>query len=152
MTSPARLERADDTVLAPSTSYQTTTELPVVLVDPAALRLEQATLRRDVLLWQRWVRYLAIGTMVLLSLVFGSAPQAAYLPITLIAVGYYATVLGTAMIVRRVPATSVSSLFPALLLATDIAALAGFCYLTSPPQELHRILLLGLLSVQLGVF
>jgi len=152
MTSPARLERADDTVLAPSTSYQTTADLPVVVVDPVALRLEQANLRRDVLLWQRWVRYLAIGTMVLLSLVFGSASQAAYLPITLIAAGYYAIVLSTAMIVRRVPATSVSSVFPALLLATDIATLAGFCYLTSPPQELHRILLLGFLSMQLGVF
>ena len=50
---------------------------------------------------------------------------------------------------RRDP---VGSLFPALLLGADIAALAGFCYLTSPPQELHRILLLGFLSMQLGVF
>ena len=41
---------------------------------------------------------------------------------------------------------------PSLLIATDIAALAGFCYLTSSPQELHRILLLGFLSMQLGVF
>jgi diguanylate cyclase (GGDEF)-like protein len=37
-------------------------------------------------------------------------------------------------------------------LTTDIAALAGFVYLTSAPQQFHRILLLGFLSIQLGVF
>jgi diguanylate cyclase (GGDEF)-like protein len=152
MTSPARLERADDTVLAPSTSYQTTAENPVVAVDRESLRVEQANLRRDVLLWQRWVRYLAIGAMVLLSLVYGSTIQAAALPITVMAACYFAVVLSTSVILRRVPATSVGSLFPILLLSTDIAAVAGFCYLTSPPQELHRILLLGFLSMQLGVF
>ena len=44
------------------------------------------------------------------------------------------------------------SWFPALLLMADIAALSGFVYLTSTPQQFHRILLLGFLSMQLGVF
>ena len=35
-----------------------------------ALYLEQQALRHDVMLWQRWVRYLALGAMVLLSLAF----------------------------------------------------------------------------------
>src|SRR5262249_9782937 len=116
------------------------------------LRVEQANLRRDVLLWQRWARYLAGGTLALLSLVYSSTARPAVVPIILVAAAYYGIVLGTSTIVRRAPAEIVGPAFPALLLATDIAALAGFCYFTSAPQELHRVLLLGFLSTQLGVF
>ena len=152
MTSPARIERADDTPLAPPTGLQTA-DFPVIPVGLGDLmRVEQATLRRDVLLWQRWVRYLAIGTMVLLSLAYGSTVQAALIPITVMAACYYGVVLSTSVIVQRAPVGTIGSFFPVLLLTTDIAALAGFCYLTSAPQELHRILLLGFLSMQLGVF
>jgi diguanylate cyclase (GGDEF)-like protein len=65
---------------------------------------------------------------------------------------YFGVVMSTSAIVERAPSTMVGPLFPVLLLVADIAALAAFCYLTSPPQELHRILLLGFLSMQLGVF
>jgi diguanylate cyclase (GGDEF)-like protein len=150
MTSPA-LERDAETTLAPPRISQAT-EVPVVPDLSEALRVEQATLRRDVLLWQRWVRYLAIGTMVLLTLAYSSTVQTALVPITLMASAYYGIVLSTSIIVRRRPAIDVGPVFPALLLATDIAALAGFCYLTSEPREFHRILLLGFLSTQLGVF
>jgi diguanylate cyclase (GGDEF)-like protein len=90
--------------------------------------------------------------MVLLALVFSSAVQAAPLPITLVAAVYCAIVISTGILLQRSPVTGVSSLFPALLLGSDIAALAAFCYFTSTPQDLHRILLLGFLSTLLGVF
>ncbi|MGH7619943.1 MAG: diguanylate cyclase [Gemmatimonadaceae bacterium] len=152
MTSPARLEQDDATKLAPPRVSQAT-ELPALPVDLGELmRVEQANLHRDVLLWQRWVRYLAIGTMVLLSLAYSSAVQAALIPITVMAACYYGVVLSTSLVIHRSPAARVGALFPGVLLATDIAALAGFCYLTSPPAELYRILLLGFLSMQLGVF
>ena len=61
--------------------------------------------------------------------------------------------MGTAWILERAHVQSRRRAFsPPLLIAADIAALAGFCYLTSSPEQLHRILLLGFLSMQLGVF
>jgi diguanylate cyclase (GGDEF)-like protein len=150
MTSPARLER-DDTTLAPPRS-STATGIPVIPDVRNLLRVEQASLRRDVLLWQRWVRYLAIGTLALLSIAYDSAARAALVPIILVAAAYYVVVLATSTVVRRAQATSVGPIFPTLLLAADIAALSGFCYFTSAPQELNRVLLLGFLSMQLGVF
>ncbi len=151
MTSPARLERDEATPLAPPRT-SLTADHPAVPDVSALMRVEQANLRRDVLLWQRWVRYLAIGTMVLLSLAFGSTIQSAVIQITLMAACYFGVVMATSAIVERAPSTMVGPLFPVLLLIADIAALAAFCYLTSAPQELYRILLLGFLSMQLGVF
>src|SRR5581483_10123277 len=152
MTSPARLERDDATTFAPPRA-SVATEIPLLPVELGeSLRAEQENLRRDVLLWQRWVRYLAIGAMGLLSLAIGSTIQAALLPIAVIAACYVAIVLSTSLPLQRNPAPRVGPLLPALLLATDIATLAGVCYLTSAPQELDRILLLGFLSMQLGVF
>jgi diguanylate cyclase (GGDEF)-like protein len=117
-----------------------------------ALLLEQAKLRREVLLWQRWVRYLALGAMVLLSLFFSSTMQDALTPLALLAGGYIGVVLSTAWALERVPSRAAQSWIPSLLLTADIAALSGFVYLTSAPQQFHRILLLGFLSMQLGVF
>ena len=117
-----------------------------------ALYLEQQTLRHDVMLWQRWVRYLALGAMVLLSLAFGTIEQAALIPLTVIAGCYTAVVMTTAFILRRTPSDRSGRWFPSLLLSADIATLAGFCFLTTPPQQFHRILLIGFLSMQLSVF
>jgi diguanylate cyclase (GGDEF)-like protein len=117
-----------------------------------ALLVEQANLRREVLLWQRWVRYLALGAMVLLSLFFSSTMQDALTPLALLAGGYIGVVLSTAWALERAPSRAARSWIPSLLLTADIAALAGFVYLTSAPEQFHRILLLGFLSMQLGVF
>ena len=106
MTSPARLER-DSTALAPPRS-STATGIPVIPDVENLLRVEQANLRRDVLLWQRWVRYLAVGTLALLSLVYSSTARPAVVPIILVAGAYYGIVLATSAIVRRAPAATVS--------------------------------------------
>jgi predicted signal transduction protein with EAL and GGDEF domain len=117
-----------------------------------ALLAEQANLRREVLMWQRWVRYLALGAMVLLSLLYSSTMQAALTPLALLASGYIGVVFSTAWILDRSPSRAAQSWIPSLLLTADIAALAGFIYLTSAPEQFHRILLLGFLSMQLAVF
>jgi diguanylate cyclase (GGDEF)-like protein len=117
-----------------------------------ALLIEQANLRREVLLWQRWVRYLALGAMVLLSLAFNSTMQRAFTPLALLAGAYVGVVVATSWALGRPVSLAMQRGFPALLLTADIAALAGFVYLTSTPQQFHRILLLGFLSMQLGVF
>jgi diguanylate cyclase (GGDEF)-like protein len=158
MTSPVRVEREASSsqsadTYSPPRRTAVTVELPAISTELGeALRAEQASLHRDVLLWQRWIRYLAIGTLVLLSLVFGSAPQAPFIPLVLVAAGYVLVVMGTSWVLGRSETNGPVRVFAPLLIAADIAALAGFCYLTSSPAELHRILLLGFLSMQLGVF
>lgn len=130
-----------------------THELPMVSVELGeALLIEQAKLRREVLLWQRWVRYLALGAMVLLSLVFSSTMQDALTPLALVAGAYVGVVVAASWALGRPSSLAVQSWFPSLLLTADIAALAGFVYLTSAPAQFHRILLLGFLSMQLAVF
>jgi diguanylate cyclase (GGDEF)-like protein len=134
-------------------TMRVTQELPMVSVELGeALLAEQANLRREVLMWQRWVRYLALGAMVLLSLLYSSTMQAALTPLALLASGYIGVVFSTAWILDRSSSRAAQSWIPSLLLTADIAALAGFIYLTSAPEQFHRILLLGFLSMQLGVF
>jgi len=134
-------------------TMRVTQELPMVSVELGeALLVEQANLRREVLLWQRWVRYLALGAMVLLSLVYSSTMQDALVPLALLATGYVGVVFSTSWALDRASSRAAQSWIPSLLLTADIAALAGFVYLTSAPEQFHRILLLGFLSMQLGVF
>jgi diguanylate cyclase (GGDEF)-like protein len=138
--------------LSPLT-MRVTQELPMVSVELGeALLVEQANLRREVLLWQRWVRYLALGAMVLLSLIYSSTMQDALVPLALLATGYVGVVFSTSWALDRASSRAAQSWIPSLLLTADIAALAGFVFLTSAPEQFHRILLLGFLSMQLGVF
>jgi diguanylate cyclase (GGDEF)-like protein len=117
-----------------------------------ALRSDRATLRLEVLLWQRWVRYLALGAIVIITFIYGSGTPSAFIPLVAIASGYLLVVLSTTWVLRHAPPPSVQAIFPSVLLAADIAALTGVCYLTSPQHEMHRVLLVGLLSTQLSVF
>ncbi|HEV8496477.1 MAG TPA: GGDEF domain-containing protein [Gemmatimonadaceae bacterium] len=153
MASPNLIQRDDDPMALNPPTMRVTQELPMVSVELGeALLAEQASLRREVLMWQRWVRYLALGAMVLLSLLYSSTMQAALTPLALLASGYIGVVFSTAWILDRSSSRAAQSWIPSLLLTADIAALAGFIYLTSAPEQFHRILLLGFLSMQLGVF
>jgi diguanylate cyclase (GGDEF)-like protein len=129
-------------------------ELPLVSPElNRSLVEDRNKLRIEVLLWQRYVRYLALGTLVLLSLVFGtSLIAAALLPLTVLAVAYVGVVMSTAWILQHDPGPRARAWFPSLLLAMDIITLSGYVYLTSPPYQAYRILLFGFLSMQLGVF
>src|SRR5829696_2275178 len=152
MASSILIEEVDAAMTLSQPTMRVTHELPMVSVELGeALLAEQAKLRREVLLWQRWVRYLALGAMVLLSLVYSSTPLDAFTPLALVAGAYVGVVMSTSWALRRSSASALSW-FPSLLIATDIATLSGFVYLTSTPQQFHRILLLGFLSMQLGVF
>ncbi|HEY4304750.1 MAG TPA: GGDEF domain-containing protein [Gemmatimonadaceae bacterium] len=117
-----------------------------------ALLAEQATLRREVLLWQRWVRFLALGALVLLTVVFGSTGQNALPYLALLSIAYVGVVAVTAQVLRRNPGAKMQVWFPALLLTADILTISGFMYLTSPPEQMSRVLLFGFLSMQLAVF
>jgi diguanylate cyclase (GGDEF)-like protein len=153
MASPIHIEPDDEPMALSPLTMRVTQELPMVSVELGeALLAEQANLRREVLLWQRWVRYLALGAMVLLSLLYSSTMQSALVPLALVAGGYIGVVFSTAWALDRSSSRAAQSWIPSLLLTADIAALAAFVYLTSSPEQFHRILLLGFLSMQLGVF
>jgi diguanylate cyclase (GGDEF)-like protein len=156
MSSPLRSTEQHDTPAfpLPVDGMEVTRELPLVSPELSrALIDERNNLRCEVLLWQRWVRYLAVGTLVLLSLVFGTEVMAAAIvPLIVLAVAYVGVVMSTAWILQHNPGRRAQAWFPSLLLAVDIIALSGYVYLTSPPYEAYRILLFGFLSMQLGVF
>ncbi|MEO6877538.1 MAG: hypothetical protein ABI205_03590, partial [Gemmatimonadaceae bacterium] len=150
MPSPAFVQREEPMTSLPPSAAKVTQELPLISPELSeALLVERGNLRCDVLLWQRWVRYLALGAMVLLTLLFSFTVQNAFWPLVAISAGYIGVVMSTAWILQHNRSPAAQTWFPSLLLTADIAALAGFCYLTSAPQQLHRILLLGFLSMQL---
>lgn len=156
MSSPLRSAEQHDTppFPLPVEGLEVTRELPLVSPELTRTLLEDRNkLRCEVLLWQRWVRYLAIGTLVLLSLVFGaSLVAAALVPLTVLTAAYVGVVLSTSYILLHDPGPKARAWFPSLLLAMDIITLSGYVYLTSPPYQAYRILLFGFMSMQLGVF
>ncbi len=130
-----------------------TQELPLVTPKlERAMLVEQTELRREVLLWQRWVRYLGIGMLALVSIVFTTNVEGAVLPLVVIVGVYLAIVTSTAWMLRHMRSTALHASFPWVLALADVAAIAGCCYLSSAPQQLDRILLLGLLPVQVAAF
>src|SRR5262245_58282256 len=120
MSSPVRAE--PEPVAAHSAPRRSSTAIELQAITNElgeGMRVEQASLWREVLLWQRWVRYLAIGTVVLLSVAFGGIGTAALVPLTLLVGAYVAVVMSTAWLLLRSPDTPTGNLFPALLLTTD---------------------------------
>lgn len=117
-----------------------------------AIAVERGAMQREVLLWQRWVRYVAIAALLALSFAFGTVSTPALVPLAIIGVCYTSVVMSTAWLLRHPPSRAIGQWFPSLIIAADITAVAGVCFLTSEPQQFHRILLLGFLSMQLAVF
>src|SRR5512143_4058269 len=104
MASPILTERDEEPMALSPLTMRVTQELPMVSVELGeALLLEQANLRREVLLWQRWVRYLALGAMVLLSLLYSSTMQDAVTPLALLAGGSIDGVGSRSLAVARRP-------------------------------------------------
>jgi diguanylate cyclase (GGDEF)-like protein len=117
-----------------------------------ALARDQADLQREVILWQRWVRYVAIvlaGTAV----VFGASN--ADLPVTpliMVAVCYVVCVFATAWFVQHVEASRPRAWLPGLLATADLIAVGAIFYLTSAQLVTNRFLILATLSVALSAF
>src|SRR5439155_25052440 len=133
---------------AVTTMPRVTQEMPLVSAELGETLLrDQADLRREVLLWQRWVRYLALGALIVLSLIFGgSTIQEEIIPIGALSLVYVAINALTSWQLQRSASGWQVAWFPAFMVVADIATLAGFCYLTSAPMQAHRVLLLGFLS------
>jgi diguanylate cyclase (GGDEF)-like protein len=117
-----------------------------------ALLRDQAELQREVILWQRWVRYLALvvgGAAVVIS---ARSQELAIAQLLAVAVGYAACVFMTGWAVQRAPAVQPSPWLPALLVTADLVAIAAIFYLTSVPLVHNRFLILAMLTVPLAAF
>ena len=142
-----------DESLLTTTLIGTTLELPSTTPELVeALQRDRQVLVREALLWQRWVRYVALLALVALALAFGdSARTVMLLPIAFSALAYFLCVAVTSEIVRRVDVVHEHRL-PALLVTADIAALAALIWLSGTPAEMGRILMGATIVVQLAVF
>src|SRR3954469_14868641 len=113
MPSSARAEREVPPIASLTPPTLRAQELPTLSPELGdALLGEQAKLRCEVLLWQRWVRYLALGAMVLLSLVLGSNVQSALVPLALLSAAYVGVVISTSWVLRHEPGPFAQAWFP----------------------------------------
>ena len=142
-----------DPSLLTTTLIGTTLELPSTTPElMEALRYDRRVLVREALLWQRWMRYLALLAVVALALAFGVGSRTIMLlPIALTALGYVLCVALSAAVVRRADVVHEHRM-PALLVTADILALAALVWLSGTPAEMGRILMGATLVVQLAAF
>ncbi len=144
---------ANDESLLNTTLIGTTLELPSATPElEDALRHDREVLVREALLWQRWVRYVALLAVVLLALAFGNGSRLAMLgPLALTSLVYVLCVALSAAVIRRAEVVHEHRL-PVLLVTADIVALSFLIWLSGTPAEMGRILMGALLVVQLAVF
>ena len=142
----------DESILT-TTLIGTTLELPSSTPELVeALRHDREVLVREAILWQRWVRYLALLALVILALALGSGSRTAMLfPVAVTALVYVVGIAITATIVRRADHVHEYRL-PALLVTADIVALAMLMWASGLPVDMGRILVGAILVVQLAVF
>lgn len=116
-----------------------------------ALRHDRDALVREAILWQRWVRMVALVALIALAVVFGRDRVGMLLPVAGVSIVYVLLVTATASAVRR--ASTVHELrIPALLVTADVLTLTALLWLSGDPSDATRILVAGLLVVQLAVF
>src|SRR5437867_4459560 len=152
MTSPARQQ-------SPPSSFSPLAEgAPEPVREPSpeirdALLKDEAELQREVILWQRWIRCLALLVITAAAIVLSARPQQlAILPLIAVAAGYVASVFIAGWAVRRAPTLAVGPWLPALLVTADLVTIGAIIFITSMPLVSQRFLILALLSVPLAAF
>ena len=114
---------------------------------------EPAGAQRDVLLWQRWVRYVAVLLMGCATLVLrASMPTAGtWQPLAALAFGYGSVTAIMVWFLQYASAETMPPRLPALVMALDLVAAAGTVYLTAPARDYDRLLVLGLVVAQVAM-
>jgi diguanylate cyclase (GGDEF)-like protein len=119
-----------------------------------AIEQDRAELTREVLLWQRWLRYGAVvilaGVVSLVSVLGGRADV--WRPALGAAAAYitFQVLLASLLTVRG--DDEAPPWLPWIATGADLAVVAALIYVSSTPAQYHRVLLLGFLVVQLAVF
>jgi len=136
------------------TSITESRELPSALRVAAALKLERLEMMCQVLMWQRTIRY---GAVVVLAACAILAQRSRDLPPQWFPVAFAAGiyVIFTALVtlyLRKTPTTSLWGGLPIVTVVGDIAMIVALVYFSSPPDQYHRIFLLGYLIFHFSVF
>lgn len=118
-----------------------------------ALLRDQGELQREVILWQRWIRYLAmLGLIAAAFTLNAESRRAALLPLISVGVAYFASVYLSALAVQRGHAAGARTWLPAVLASADLLAMGAVFYFTGVPLVASRFLILALLPVPLSAF
>ena len=129
-------------------------ELPSVIKVAETVKKDRAELQRQVLLWQRSIRY---GTVLVLSAcavlaVSAEAGRPHWLPIAVTAGVYVIFVSLLSLYLKLTLAETPSRWLPMVAVAADTAMIVALVYFSSPPDQYHRLLILGYLTFHFGVF
>ena len=118
-----------------------------------ALLFEGAELQRDVILWQRWIRYATVAILSMAVLLLGASHhERLWIPLGASVGGYVLLNIAAAWYVARTRANRMRRWLPDAILVSDVAVISALIYLSGPPAQFYRILLLGFLVLQLTVF
>jgi diguanylate cyclase (GGDEF)-like protein len=119
------------------------------------LRQDRAELEREVLLWQRWIRYGAAiafaGAGLLIRLERTGEPRGALL-FAGVAAGYAALIGASAWALERGRGRPLAATWPVATFALDLLAIGLGAWLALPPSASVVVLLVGFLVLQLSVF
>jgi diguanylate cyclase (GGDEF)-like protein len=119
------------------------------------IQQDSADLHREVLLWQRWVRYAVTALMTfgaIIMLQSRAVPPEGWVPVGIAAGLYLVVVILSAWYLKRSTGQKLIPGLTALVVVGDVAMITGMIMLSSPPSQFHRVLLLGFLVIQLTVF
>jgi len=124
----------------------------------AELKQDSAELQRQVLLWQRWIRYAAVLVAGITAVVrYGSGDRRdSWLPVAAAAALYFLFTALVGRILERPPEKGETKALPrgvaTVTLMADLLMISALVYFSAPPSQFHRILILGFLGLQLTVF
>lgn len=120
----------------------------------AELRRDSAELQRQVLIWQRWIRYAAVLVAAVGAVVFYGthAKREAWLPVAVAGGAYFIFTALIGRLLTKTPERGMPPIIPVVTLLADLMMISALVYFTAPPSQFHRILLLGFLGLQLTVF
>jgi diguanylate cyclase (GGDEF)-like protein len=120
----------------------------------SALQVGREELGRDVIVWQRWLRYLGVATVVLVLVLFTpqQSPRDIIIPLVLASAPYVLFTFAIALYLSRGQRREMPPWVPDAMVLADIAETTSLVYLSSPPAQFHRILFVGLLVITLSAF
>lgn len=116
-------------------------------------KVTAAGAEREVVLWQNWARYVAAVLTVGAAGVqrFSGNGTGQGPALAAVGVAYAVTTLTVAWLLRRTTTHAAARRLLGVVLATDLIAAASVVYLTATVRDYDRLLILGLVAVQLAV-
>jgi diguanylate cyclase (GGDEF)-like protein len=153
MTSPAPNQRTPSKFTPPAESPSAAERFREPATDVRrALSQDQAELQREVVLWQRWVRYLALFVVLGAAVLFSDRGNFPVVPLAAIAIGYATIVFLAGVVVQKLPRLTSKWWLRGMIVTSDLVMVGSVVYLTGIPQVSTRFLIVALLFVPLAAF